>query len=229
MIIGHFSDLHGDLEPLRRAPRVPDAWACTGDFFPNTTMGVVEVETRFQPRWFATVAKEMVALLRGRPLLWLRGNHDYVDLAELLLEHGHLRAHNVAHYEAPMVVRATAEDKIAVAAFEGIPYIAGVWATEMRQGDLATRARRAFDAAGANVLLTHAHPHGVLGHGIEGIMSVAGRLMYDEHAFAAHLFGHIHECGGMSARVGPRGTLCVNSARTLQFVELKNGRAEVVA
>ena len=35
MLIGHFSDLHGNLTALFNSPIQPDVWVDTGDFFPD--------------------------------------------------------------------------------------------------------------------------------------------------------------------------------------------------
>lgn len=221
MIIGHFSDLHADLTCLRAAPRVPDLWACTGDFFPNASRGDRRVEPGYQTRWFAQVASEFVALLRGRPLLWVQGNHDYVDLPELLRRHGHREAWTLG-CDATFV-----RDGVVFAGFAGIAWIAGEWVTEMHQGELASSVYRAL-ADEPHVLLTHSPPGNVLNN-YPGIDALTAQLVYNERlTLRAHLFGHCHKHGGKSQRVGPRDVLCVNSARTLQFVDVTPDGAQVV-
>ena len=187
--IGHFSDSHGNLTHITGTP---DVWVCTGDFFPNETRGKVAVEAPFQTAWFEANADALIARLGGKPLIWLAGNHDYVDLAKLLRARGCV-AWNVA--EAPVDFMGER-----FAGFEGIPWIVGEWHGELFDFHAPMEAVLAQDPT---VLLTHTPPSGILDNDEGkrgpklGASPITSKLGYYHHRIHTHLFGHIHEQGGM--------------------------------
>ncbi len=84
----HTSDLHARTSFLLDAMRttVWDVWVDTGDFFPNRTAGNRQIEPAFQTRWaeWPALGPKLVEILRGRPLLSVAGNHDYISLARVV-------------------------------------------------------------------------------------------------------------------------------------------------
>jgi len=194
----HTSDLHARTGFLMDAMRTTawDVWVDTGDFFPNRTAGNQLVEPAFQTRWteWPALGPKLVEILRGRPLLSVAGNHDYISLARVVRQAGGV-AHDIQ--QGPVTV-----EGLTFAGFSGIPRIGGVWNGETLQGDFAARVAAVL-ALQPQVLLTHAPPAGVLdqdefGESIEdyGITALTPALFYREHRVRHHFFGHIHEQGG---------------------------------
>jgi Icc-related predicted phosphoesterase len=196
MNLAHFSDLHGRLEliDIQRLPARPDYWVSTGDFFPNQTYGNRAVEVAFQTAWFHQNADEIFARLAGIPVVVVDGTPAGADLGP----------------------------GVRVAGFRHIPYIQGRWAGEIQQADFVPMIRRALNS-GANVLVTHAPPAGILDGGGDGfgIRPLTSMLMYPElgdHTVTHHLFGHIHEAYGSAEVCGIR---FFNSAQGLQWVRFE--------
>lgn len=211
MIVGHFSDLHGEITPLLESKVDPDLWICTGDLFPNITRGNIRMEEEYQTRWFTLVARELMLRLGGVPLLSVPGNHDYVDLVKLLSRH---------HYPAYMVTyRGLDLMGHRFAGFPYIPLIAGEWNYETSSAYLADITARTL-ASDPDILVTHAPPDGILDAGIHagGIAALTGKLAYTEHRVKYHFFGHIHECGGLD--VEEMGVHFYNGAMGVRFIEI---------
>lgn len=187
MKIGHFSDIHSDLNLIGN--EVPDIWVCTGDVFPNSTRGNREVEQAFQTAWFESNKSALVAKLQGAPLVSVAGNHDFVSLGTLLKGIGY------EAYEIESGVDATIQG-VRFAGFPGIPFIYGEWNHELTRAELLFRVQQVFENP-PDVLVTHAPSSGILGNDNYGISGLTSALCYNEHAIKLHLFGHEHEYGGM--------------------------------
>lgn len=192
MLIGHFSDIHGRISLIDNSVS-PDLWICSGDFFPNKTRGIKTIEAEFQRAWFVQNLSTILDRLGDAPLLFIGGNHDYVDLAALLVE--------FAGYDAQTITTKGVEHGgYLFAGFREIPYIQGEWNGETRVSDLSKLCGEVFDS-NPDVLVTHAPPAGILdvddgAHG--GISPLTNMLTYTDHKVKAHFFGHVHEKGGMS-------------------------------
>lgn len=214
MKLAHISDMHGRYQMLEGV-ELPDAWAITGDFFPNKGRGPSgridpSTEVDHQVKWWRHNGASIMRRLGGRPVLWVGGNHDFVNLAGFL---------KMSQYEgAAFDVAAEAVDfgGHRFAGFREVPYIDGEWVGEAH--DLSEVVSRAMDAD-PTVLLTHAPPAGILdddgmgtmGHG-GGVRPLTVALTWRHHRIVAHLFGHIHEHGGQS--VEEMGIRFYNGAAT---------------
>ena len=210
MLIGHFSDLHGDLNILRNAMQIPDLWICSGDFFPNKTRGNIPVETKYQTLWFQKHKNEILDLLGGIPVLCVGGNHDYVSFASLLRNVGH------EAYEIP-------RDGIdfmghRFAGFREINFIQGEWNGETPVSDMKAIVDQVLDAD-PDILVTHAPPSGIFDRGNDyGISALILSLMYRDHKVKYHFFGHSHLSGGQIHQ--EMGIIFINSACHVQFIEV---------
>jgi len=210
MRIAHASDLHGRYEVLDRVGRRrPDLWVLTGDFFPNQTRGVADVEKPWQTQWFGFKAQPILRRLRSAPVVMVPGNHDYADLARLLRQGG------VDAREA--TPEGVTVQGVRFAGFGHIPFIAGEWNREVTDVELHELTHRTFDCD-PDVILTHSPPEGILNGRYPGISSLTTALTYRPHRVTHHLFGHCHEDGGK--RVEHMGVTFVNSATTLQWIDL---------
>lgn len=213
MRIGHFSDIHGNISKLLGSSELPDVWVCSGDFFPNATRGDRSVEVGFQAAWFKQVVNTLIARFGGKPVVWVGGNHDYVNLAELLRENGYEAAFDAT-------VEAVEIGGHRFAGMREIPWIAGEWNGE--EHDLSPMVDRVFEAD-PTILVTHAPAAGILdddnggGHGC-GNRPLTRALTYRPHRIVAHLFGHIHDQSGRE--VEEMGIRFYNNAETLRFIEV---------
>ena len=214
MKILHSSDLHGDwsflLEKLRGDNY--DLWVDTGDFFDNETRGNAGVELSFQARclWSSSAlgvpAREFASALRGRPVLSVPGNHDYFDLTPALCEAG-----AVAHEITPAGIEVKG---FRFSGFRQIPWIEGEWNGEAH--DFSNLIDQTMDSD-PDVLCTHAPPSGILS-GVWGIPLLTSTLMYTRHEIRTHLFGHVHEFGGMTRTAAAMRFF--NGARTVRIIDI---------
>lgn len=210
MRIAHASDLHGHYEILDRVNGVvPDLWVLTGDFFPNRTRGDIEVELAFQAQWFGFKSFSIRRRLLGAPVLIVPGNHDYADLAAHLYRDG-VNAREVTPEGCTF-------RGLTFAGFGHIPFVAGEWNRESTTAELHDLTHRTLDCD-PDVLLTHCPPDGILNGIFPGNGPLVTALTYRPHKVTHHLFGHAHEDG--HKRVEHMGITFVNSAKTLQWVEL---------
>lgn len=187
MIIGHFSDLHGNLTRLLALQGKPDVWVNSGDLFPDCPddpyLGTTPREkTRlYQKQWFHKNKDAFLRKLDGIPLITCMGNHDGVDLHKYM-EHLH------------PTYRLTPE---------GFDLLGVRWAgfgetpLEMDQMGLEEMAVKTL-ASKPQILVTHAPPSGVLcgGQPSWGLMGMRRLLEAGGHTVKMHFFGHIHENGG---------------------------------
>ena len=191
MNIGHFSDIHGRVGPIDAAEPV-DVWVSSGDFLPDpawpvdTRQGV----ERFQTRWLADHAAEIEARLNGRPLLYVGGNHDFVDIGPTLIRAG---VHALS-----LALHAVTIGGHVFAGFREVMPLNGWGVSETYEFDAVIK--RAFDA-NPTILVTHAPPYGVLDAGY-GVPALTTAFRDRTHRIQAHLFGHIHEHGGEKQVVG---------------------------
>lgn len=225
--IVHFSDWHGHAVALPEA----DLYVCTGDMLSN--FPVVERD-RGHPNfrgWKIDPAKEVE--LQGRqvrqlvanggmrarlgspdaPVVCVRGNHDYIDLAGMF--EGCNLVHEFVNNELVDIAG------VRVTGHRGVPFIYGTWNDEMSKPDLRDLVDRMPEA---DVFVTHYPPAGMLDSpmppglsmgggwaetfGLDGMVQALLRKVSSEYeltdtgltdvtpARAAHCFGHIHECGG---------------------------------
>ena len=214
MIVGHASDLHGNLGGILGSSHKPDVWILSGDICPNKTRGKVAVEFPYQAEWLAHNALPLVEKFGDTPVVVVEGNHDYIDIAALLRLYG-ANAVNVTPEGVDVA-------GIRFAGFREIPYMIGEWNGECR--DFSDIVDRTFDSD-PEILVTHAPPAGILdddgmgkyGHG-GGIPQLTSALAYRPHRVRAHFFGHIHEQGGKHFQ--KLGVHFFNGATFVRFVEI---------
>jgi Icc-related predicted phosphoesterase len=235
MRVCHFSDMHGNFRQLPAA----DLYICTGDALQNFPLapgtrhpqlrrdGTVrfwtidkDVEAAEQTRWLTTFLLDggfrRYLASPDAPIVCVRGNHDFVDLARLF------EGCNLVHefIDSEGIDLEVAGETVRIAGHRGIPYIFGSWNDEESRADLKDRFRR---MPLADIYLTHFPPAGILdsempsGHGESyGLEGVVDALTYRVQR-ALHCFGHIHECGGRTKKVGD--VTFSNAATTHNVIE----------
>lgn len=187
MIIGHFSDIHGKLALIDAGGPV-DLWVSSGDFLPDPpwvvgTAGDVE---KYQRKWLAAHAADIAKRLNGHPLLYVGGNHDFIDIG-IALQRAGAQATDLSLLPAHV-------GGYVFAGFREVMPINGWCRGETL--DFTAVIDRAF-GANPTILVTHAPPFGVL-DAYYGIPALEEAFRRREHRIRAHLFGHIHEHGGQS-------------------------------
>lgn len=200
MRIAHSSDLHGRLIPIFEQSADFDLWLDTGDFCAEPDyLHYVSSEkvAAWQKEWFVeNIAPLMIEYLAGRPFVTVAGNHDLIQIGELLREVGYENAHTVTL------------DGVEVAGkkFAGhshIPMLYGVWANETE--DASALSERAV-LSGAEILATHAPPLGILDTSKRGRRAgfpcLSASLLHLPHSVKHHFFGHIHEGRGTAEVAG---------------------------
>lgn len=171
------------------------------------------LERKYQESWFRKVAKRWAPAFRGRPVVYVPGNHDFIEIERWLKHYGHENIFTISA-ERPYVDIAG----VRFAGFREIPWISGEWMAEVRGGDFTALIDRAF-GCNPDILVTHAPPGGILDgpHGY-GIPALASALFYREHKIKAHFFGHEHSCGGQTQT--ENGILFANGACHLKVHEV---------
>lgn len=210
MKVAHFSDVHGHISSLAQIPGDVEALISTGDFFPNSTRGIREVEVPFQTEWFKINQEEIFRVLGGRPIACVDGNHDYVSLGTLLVEAGY-----------PGIVVPVNPDSVQdflgfkVAGFREIPYIAGEWNGETFGPEIHGLCDTVLQTE-CEILLTHTPPKGILS-GDYGCSSLSNLLAYSHHNVRYHLFGHCHTDHGTMEDMG---IFFSNAATSINVIDL---------
>ena len=197
--IAHASDTHGSPAIVRAFGKSSaDMLLLTGDIMQNKgrdlSTGRINkrVEKKYQQTWFRRQAKKWAQDIGSRPVITVRGNHDFISAAPWLKHYG------VEVYEITDENPSIELFGKTWAGFRQIPYIDGEWAGERH--DLSMDIKRAFDAD-PDILVTHVPPSGILDYSSEwgehfGSSELTTKLTYTEHKVTHHFFGHVHECGG---------------------------------
>lgn len=205
MLVAHASDTH-DHPSIVRSIAASDAEVLilTGDCMNNlgrvpcTGYKISPVnEVKYQESWYRKQAKKWASDLRGRPVICVRGNHDFIPYT-LWLEHYGANVFEITD-ETPCVEVLG----LRWAGFRQVPYIDGEWAGETRQEAFPAVVKRALDCD-PDILVTHAPPAGILDGRGYGIRALNRALCYPDALFDVelavrhHFFGHTHEHGGKS-------------------------------
>jgi Icc-related predicted phosphoesterase len=222
VIIAHASDLHGNYKALDKVA-TPDLWVITGDFFPNYGRGPKtnrtidpNFERAHQLRWWRYKATSVKSRLRGRPVLWVPGNHDFINLSTML------GAYDYTGDAYDVTTESVELFGYRFAGYREIPYLAGEWVGEVMDFQDIVQRTMELDP---DILLTHAPPAGILdddlegeyGHGV-GVTAQTQWYSYREHRVTHHFFGHIHAQGGKTHE--EMGVKFINSATCVQIIEL---------
>jgi len=217
--IAHISDTHDRPSIVRSVRDIEcDIIVLTGDILNNKgrTMDtdgkiVPWKERKYQESWFRKQAKKWVPDFRGRPVVYVAGNHDFIGIERWLRHYGHTNLHVITD-ENPCVEVCGKR----FAGFRQVPWIAGEWMGE--DFDTRTHVLRAL-ACNPDILVTHAPPGGILeGEPGYGIPSLASKLFFGEHRITHHLFGHAHGCGGQIQVEG--GITFSNAAGHINILEV---------
>lgn len=223
MKICHFSDFHGQFKRLPYA----DLYVCTGDMLPNFPLKSNDIyfdriidsarEILFQTEWVNSEINRggfrRYFSSKDAPVIVVRGNHDFIDLAQAFGGD----VHEITTPEKIIEIGG-----LRFGGIRGINYIAGEWSDELSCDEFNSRMQKVSNDI--NVLITHAPPFGILDFYYENLGSRAIRSYIDnklhsekKQIFKAHLFGHIHE--GMEI-LSKEDIIFSNAATTYRVIEI---------
>lgn len=206
MKIAHYSDTHSNRGSITAVANVDcDVIVLTGDILANkgrvfspvtgTYRINAQIEAQYQRTWSRRAAKKWAVAFKGRPVVYVPGNHDFVGIESWLKHYGHEEIYTLSESRPFVDVLGKR-----FAGFREIPWIDGEWVGETR--DFHDRIAQTM-AHQPDILVTHAPPAGILsgddGYGIPGLVNA---LFYNEHRITHHLFGHEHSCGGQVVTEG---------------------------
>lgn len=219
MKIYHWSDNHGKFDRLFRFVEehgLPDVFVCTGDILPNSWTvfrKTKEQEADWQRDWVKKNGQSLKDVVQDRPLLYVLGNHDFVEMEPLFLDLN-INAIRVSSWGIEY-------QGFKWAGYPEIPWIGGFWNKECDNTALS-RITEEVILANPDILVTHSPPANILDecHDGEhpGNLPLANALACGRLTPKVHLFGHIHEQGGRQEQI--EDTLFVNSAMTIQRIEV---------
>jgi Icc-related predicted phosphoesterase len=207
MRVVHFSDWHWNFEKLPAA----DLYVCSGDMYRDWMMPAKQVRIK----QYALVHKFTRGPHPGfrqylgspdAPIVCVRGNHDYADLAPLFFEDCNL-IHEFIDNEVIEV------EGLRITGHRGIPYINGSFSDEIFRADLIDKVRMMADDC--DLYVTHYPPADVWdnGYGLEGMLNW---FEYNTKN-VLHMYGHIHEAGGQVLEHGH--VTFSNAATTYNVIE----------
>ncbi len=211
LTVCHVSDSHGWLgDPLLGDF---DVVVHSGDFLPNRTRGILNIERPFQEQWIRANAVKINAWLRHRPVLITHGNHDFINSVPVLESIG---------------VEAYCLDDQRVEfgghvfyGFPHVPHFTGEWNYETSDRELKARLD-AIDPEGVEVLVAHSPIFGVLDRNAQGqrcgSTPMRKWLQNLPHVPEHYLCGHIHESNGRM--LWSRGIHVSNAATTQRLITL---------
>lgn len=218
----HISDTHGNFPSLRGKF---DCVIHTGDLFPNShhvMAGNRVKEMAFQLQWLRDSLPNIKSWLQGYPMLFILGNHDFLnpDVMELELRSLDIEAFNVTD-------KILSFQNVNFYGFPYIPAINGMWNYERELPEMGQEVDKMVEVINktyVDVLACHAPPFKMLdlsrSNQLLGSTVIADALSYKVNPDmmpAYYLCGHIHEAHGVSIR---NGIVYSNAATTQHIVEI---------
>lgn len=193
----------------------PDIIVHSGDFCPNRTFGIREIEETFQSYWVETRAEELRAWIKDRKVIIVHGNHDFIDLEAALKKAG--------IYAVCIDDRRHIDESNLI--FHGFPWVPefGPWNRGLGDRELSFRTEAlAYELEGVDILVAHAPMFGVLDRNRDGTRcgSVPMRTLLQDsiHVPSWFLHGHIHEAAGVQG--WSRGIKVSNAATTQRIIDV---------
>lgn len=222
MRLCHISDTHGQFPALFGRF---DAVIHTGDLFPNShhcMNGNKTQEMAFQLQWLRDALPDIKKWLRGHPLLYVPGNHDFLASACMEFE---LRSIGIEAFD--LTDRLLHFKGVDFYGFPYVPAINGMWNYERELPEMQKEVDKMVEVVNNNpvqVLACHAPPYKMLdltmGNEVVGCQAMATALDYKikkEMLPSYFLCGHIHEANGMAER---NGIMVSNAATTRHIIEV---------
>lgn len=227
----HISDNHSTFPTL---PPEIQVVVSSGDFLPNKTRGIREIEERFQTQWVIENIPKFKTWLGDRRFLFCSGNHDFIDPCPILRKEG-INATNIT-------LSKREHNGVSFYGFPYIPWIGGEWNYECHSNDMYLYVQKLKEVLlqGVDVLVAHCPPYGILDadfvirdgpHSIVvpkwtehcGNLHLTNLLSYQMDEIPEHLrpkyllTGHMHQHYGWSEMFGITISQAATQVHTLEI------------
>jgi len=221
MRICHISDTHGQFPRLYGRY---DVVVHTGDLFPNShNVGQnLAKEQAFQLQWLRDSMGEIKQWLQGRTLLYVPGNHDFLDSSLMEFE-----MHKAGLEAFDLTDKMLSYNDVNFFGFPYVPAINGMWNYEREIPEMEKEVEKLVAACNdqhIDVLACHAPLYKSLdlsmGNQILGSSVISNALDYKvarDMMPSYYLCGHIHEANGITVR---NGMVISNAATTRHIIEV---------
>ncbi len=207
-----FPDLEGDF----------DVVVHSGDWLPNKPSKLPGTEAEFQEAWITKKANDIKVWLKGKPLLFCQGNHDFIDnkVQERILVNAGINAICLDN----KIVKFRGYN------FYGFPYVTwidGAWSNEKTSEGMLLEVDKLVSLVNKSqidIIVAHSPPGGVLdeAHGGNhfGNNHMTNAIIHKFTMFPkAYLCGHIHEQGGKAVLLGDM--LLSNAATSQRIIDME--------
>ncbi len=218
MLVLHESDTHGRIS--QSIGKNIDAVIHSGDFCPNASRGNLNIEPIFQTEWLNKNTENFKRWLDGRSLLFCAGNHDFVQVADIMINNGL----NVIDLTDKFQIF----NGFTFYGFPCVPYQCNEWNFERNPSDMIREVKIMKDKISEtskplDVLVAHCPLYGVLDYVPYcdehiGNTALANAIMYDEFTKPKWLLsGHCHENPGLAEFFGVKIS---QAATTKNIIEI---------
>lgn len=214
MLIFHASDLHGDWTPVLSEGEKPDLWILSGDLLYNYRDH--EREPEYQTLELQEIITGLIEAFRGVPVLVQSGNHDFINVGEVMSSLGIPNVYSVKTTAQTVNVKG---ESVRFAGFPNVPVIHNPAREWNHVTDDVTLACLVDQVMGEDIslMINHAPPDGILSGRHGGIHSLTSQLMYRAHGIQGVFYGHCHDSCGI---LEEGGILFSNAATRLNKVSL---------
>lgn len=172
-------------------------------------------EEAYQENWWKGNLEALKKELSGRPFIFIRGNHDFFDPLQLLLN-ADINAFCVENRRKVITVK---DHDLVFYGLPQIPYLSGEWNFETRLDEMKEYVEKIPEC---DILLAHCPPYGILSHpekdGKQGGNSALTHwLDYGSEFLPKYILtGHMHESRGIFVY---NDTVISNAATTMHTFE----------
>lgn len=197
MRVAHISDTHGTFPEI---PEDVDLIVHSGDFLPNKTRGLRDIEPKYQRNWLGHKKEQLRAWIGKRKFVICKGNHDFFGPLGQALRNFGIDAYDITNSWLEL-------DGLTFYGFPYIPYIIGEWNYEAVYVDMVKKVqefhREIVEKKGMPKILVAHSPLAGFFDTIDfrevGNAALSRYFMYDVPDRLPEWFmcGHIHYRGGI--------------------------------
>lgn len=205
------------------APGSIDYIVHSGDFCPNFSRGIRAIEEPRQEQWLRDNADRISAWLKNIPVLFVPGNHDFVDIPKILNDCGLSTIIDICKKDSkgkPVPVDFMGKK---IYGSPWVPYFTGEWNYEL-EDDKEELAVKEVLSIKPDIIVSHSPIYGVLDRNGQGTRCGSRQWkwqleeqMLNGYVPAYYLHGHIHESNGIMRW---KGIVVSNAATTANVIEI---------
>lgn len=216
MRICHLSDTHGSVPQIDQLGLI-DVVVHSGDLMPSFSRGIKVIEEPRQLAWASLHADRMATSWGTKqPVLYVSGNHDYVDPTPAMRIAG-MDARNIDDRV----------EEVAGLKFYGFPYVhwfTGEWNRELSEDAIYQKLKpvaEMIECGEIDILVAHSPYYGSLDRNAYGercgSKAIRETLFKLIRPLTAYLCGHIHESNGVNKY---HKMICSNAATTQRIINI---------